>query len=157
MYTLEIDGWIQNIRFSASHLLPGHERCGVLHGHSYALHVKVSGEKDKDGFLIDFIVLKSQLRAIADSLNHKILLPGQDERVVVNKKEVHVESNGKKYMFPLEDCVLLPLKAITAENLASYVFDQLLKHLDVPSSVHHLRIGVDEGFGQGAWLEKPLR
>ena len=46
------------------------------------------------------------------------------------------------------------MNAVTAENLAEYVFIELLKELDLPKNIKRLEIGVDEGFGQGAWFEK---
>ena len=47
VYILEVDGWKSGVRFSSAHLLPGHKKCSVLHGHTYAIHAKFYGEKDK--------------------------------------------------------------------------------------------------------------
>ena len=59
--SLKIDGWKNNIRFSSGHLLFDHDKCGFLHGHTYAIHLKIHGEKDENGFIIDFSILKSAL------------------------------------------------------------------------------------------------
>ena len=53
-----IDGWKSNIRFSSAHIIPEYEKCGQLHGHTYAVHIKVAGEPDKKGIIMDFSLLK---------------------------------------------------------------------------------------------------
>ena len=154
VYILEIDGWKSGIRFSSAHILPGHKRCGVLHGHTYAIHAKFYGEKDKQDFVIDFSIVKSSLRKIADRLDHKILIPKTNTYFEIADKEIQVAFDGKKYVFPKKDCVLLPMNSTTAENLAEFILEELLKEMDLPKNVKKLEIGVDEGFGQGAWIEK---
>lgn len=155
-FSVEIDGWKTNIRFSSSHLLPGHKKCGSLHGHSYAIHSHVYGEKDEQGYVIDFSLLKSTLKEIADTLDHRTLIPEKNEYVAVAEKEIRINTDGKKYVFPRDDCVLLPLESITAENLALYILEELLKKIDLPKNVRKIEIGVDEGFGQSAMVEKIL-
>ncbi len=153
-YILEVDGWKSGIRFSSAHLLPGHKKCSVLHGHTYAVHARFSGEKDEQDFIIDFSIVKSSLRKIADRLDHKVLIPKTNTNFKINSIDIHFAFDNKKYVFPKEDCYLLPMNAVTAENLAEYVFIELLKELDLPKNIKRLEIGVDEGFGQGAWFEK---
>ena len=45
----------------SAHYLPGHEKCGVLHGHTYRIEVVIEGEK-QSGMLIDFSELKRSIR-----------------------------------------------------------------------------------------------
>ena len=156
IYKLEFDGWRSGVRFSSAHILPGHKRCGVLHGHTYAIHVKFYGEKDRQDFVIDFSIVKSVLRKIADRLDHKILVPRINTYFEIADKEIQVAFEGKKYVFPKEDCVLLPMKSVTAENLAEYILAELVNEMDLPKNIKKLEIGVDEGFGQGAWVEKVI-
>ncbi|HHH77810.1 MAG TPA: 6-pyruvoyl tetrahydropterin synthase family protein, partial [Thermoplasmatales archaeon] len=33
---VKVDGWRSHIVFSSAHFIPDYERCGRLHGHSYA-------------------------------------------------------------------------------------------------------------------------
>lgn len=44
-----------------AHFLPGHPKCGSLHGHTYKVEVIVEGE-NKTGMIIDFADLKKSLR-----------------------------------------------------------------------------------------------
>jgi len=154
VYILEVDGWKSGVRFSSAHLLPGHKKCSVLHGHTYAIHAKFYGEKDKQDFVIDFSIVKSSLRKIADRLDHKILIPKTNTYFEIADKEIQISFDGKKYVFPKKDCVLLPMNSATAENLAEFILEELLKEMDLPKNIKKLEIGVDEGFGQGAWFEK---
>ena len=154
MFSLKLDGWRLGIRFSSAHLLPGHKKCGVLHGHTYAIHAKVYGEKDEHDFILDFSLLKSTLREIAEKLDHRILIPEKNEHIVISNNEIRINLDSKKYVFPREDCIFLPIKSVTAENLAKYILDEMLKIIKIPKNVKKLKIGVDEGLGQGAWTEK---
>ena len=70
-----MDGWRSNIRFSSAHIIHEYEKCGRLHGHTYAIHAKIYGEPDSKGIILDFSILKEKLREIADELDHKVLIP----------------------------------------------------------------------------------
>ena len=111
---IEIDGWKSNIRFSSAHIIPEYEKCGRLHGHSYAVHVKMSGKPDDKGIIIDFSLLKNVLRQIVSTLDHKVLVPNKSKAIktIKEKKSVKVSSNGKNYVFPLSDCIFLPIDGI---------------------------------------------
>jgi 6-pyruvoyltetrahydropterin/6-carboxytetrahydropterin synthase len=153
---LYIDGWKVNIRFSSAHILPTHKKCDVLHGHSYAIHCKVYGKKNEEGMVLDFNTLKSNLREIADTLDHKVLIPEKNRYVKVLKEEVEICKDSKRYVFPLQDCALLPIENVTAENLSEYILQELLDKMDLPRNVEKIEIGVDEGLGQGASCQKKL-
>ena len=153
---IEIDGWKLNIQFSAAHLITGHEKCGRLHGHTYAISAKMYGEKDDQGVIIDFSVIKSALKNIADELDHRILIPEKNSSIDIGELEIKMSSNKKHYVFPKEDCVLLPIKYVTAENLAEYVLKMLIKKIRLPKNIKKIEIGVDEGFGQTARIEETV-
>ena len=54
-----MDGIHANLRFSAAHMIPEHESCGFIHGHSYIIDVTVDGERSgKFGFVADFKEVK---------------------------------------------------------------------------------------------------
>ena len=46
-----INGIQSNLRFSSAHVIPGHESCGYIHGHSYFVDVK-SKRGEHAGILI---------------------------------------------------------------------------------------------------------
>jgi len=126
-YIIEIDGWKSKVKFSSAHLLPGHKKCSILHGHTYAIHAKFYGGKDKQDFVMDFSIVKSLLGKIADQLDHKILIPKTNTNVKIDDKEIHIIFDDKKYVFPKNDCVLLPMDSTTTENLAEFILNELVK------------------------------
>ncbi|MCD6236857.1 MAG: 6-pyruvoyl tetrahydropterin synthase family protein [Thermoplasmata archaeon] len=152
---IEIDGWQTNIRFSSAHVIPEYEKCGRLHGHTYAIHAKIWGERDKNGIVVDFSVIKNVLRKIAKELDHRVIIPKEYDGVKIKEESVELENNGKKYVFPKEDCVILPINSSSAENLAEYALQRVLNEIST-KGMKEIEIGVDEGFGQGARLRRKL-
>ena len=55
-----------------AHFLPGHQKCGTLHGHTYKIEVVIEGEK-KSGMIIDFSELKKSIKETLSFFDHKTL------------------------------------------------------------------------------------
>ena len=71
-----VNGIQSNLRFSSAHVIPGHESCGFIHGHSYFVDVEIEGERAGDfEFVVDFKDVKSYTKAICDELDHRLLIP----------------------------------------------------------------------------------
>ena len=153
---VEINGLNANICFSAAHILPGHKTCGVLHGHTYFIHIRIHGTPNKDGIIMDFSDLKKQLRTIASHLDHKILLPEKNNAIQRNEKTTTITSKNNTYQLPTNNCIFLPINATTAEQLATYILHELQTKMTFPKNITSLELGVDEGYGQGAWITKNL-
>lgn len=155
---IEINGWKAHIRFSSAHIIPEYEKCGRLHGHTYAIQAKIYGHPDEKGIIADFSLIKEKLRFIANQLDHKILIPKNSNVVSITqeKDSITVNSLEKTYVFPLTDCVLLPIHSTSAENLSTYILETFIKNIKPSSNITKIMIGVDEGYGQGARVEKKL-
>ncbi len=155
---ITLDGWRSNIRFSCAHIIHEYEKCGRLHGHTYAVHAKIFGKTDEKGIIIDFSELKKILREITDELDHHILIPDKSSIAEIKKDKDSVEVNalGKRFVFPISDCVFLPIESTSAENLSFYISNQVIKRLNLPKTITSVEIGVDEGYGQGAKICKNL-
>lgn len=155
---LEIDGAHSGIRFSACHFIPGHEKCARLHGHSYIVRLRLEGSIGDDGMLMDFVVLKKALKAIAEELDHKTLLPKGSENVSVvhSNGEYEVKTCGKRYIFPEEDVVVLDVPITTAEEMTGLMVERITKIIDFPKNITNVSIGLDEERGQTAWSSKEL-
>ena len=106
--------------------------------------------------LMDFTEIKKNLRSIADELDHHVLLP-KKYITKQNPEEVVAVAEGKKYLFPLEDCKVLPISSSTAEHLAYYILERICNTLEFPSHISGVSIGVDEGMGQGAWVHRTVK
>ena len=84
---VEVDGWKSHILFSSAHIIPEYEKCGRLHGHTYAVHVRIVGKPDEKGIIIDFSLLKNILKEIVNYLDHKVLIPNKSNVVFLNMNE----------------------------------------------------------------------
>jgi len=154
---IEINGEYSGIKFSASHFIPGHDKCGRLHGHSYTLHLVLYGEKADDGMVMDFVELKKALKKIVDELDHRVLLPMHSKNVSIKKgREVEVMVGPKRYVFPNEDVAILDVAQTSAEELAEHIIIRLLKLLELPPNVSIVEVGLDEERGQTAWVKKEV-
>ena len=156
---IKIDGWRSNIRFSSAHVIPEYEKCGRLHGHTYAIHARLFGTRDEKGIILDFTIIKHILKDLADQLDHHILIPGDSPSISIKdiNNQLTLNSLGKTYVFPKQDCIILPLSSTSAENLASYILEtiiQKMKKMNENIPLSKIEIGVDEGYGQGAFISK---
>ena len=76
-------------------------KCDRLHGHSWTVEAVVAGDKlDKLGMLVDFKLVKGKLRALLETLDHRLL------------NELPAFAEGKNP---------------TAENIAQYVYEEMAK------------------------------
>lgn len=114
------------LTFSAAHFLTiaGH-KCEALHGHNYVVTVVVEGGIDRDsGFVIDFAVLKRILRPAIDRLDHRVLVPTQNDKVTIaaDGDGTVIEYRGRRrFVFPTEHVAFVPVTDTTAELLAQYL------------------------------------
>ncbi|MDR0888252.1 MAG: 6-pyruvoyl tetrahydropterin synthase family protein [Candidatus Methanoplasma sp.] len=155
---LEIDGGYSGIRFSSCHFIPRHEKCSRLHGHSYIVRLRLEGDLDEDGMVMDFVIIKKKLRALVDEMDHRILLPAGSDTVKITSANGSVEavSCGKKYVFPAEDVLMLNVPTTTAEEMSKMMTERLASEVDFPKNVKSISVGLDEERGQTAWYTKVL-
>ena len=141
--------------FSAGHFITydGHE-CEPLHGHNYRTAVALEAPLDENAYVFDFTRLKRAVKAIVDRLDHRMLLPAESAliRVARHGTEVEATYREKRYVFPAEDVVLLPIPNTTAEMLARWIARELEATLGaaLPPEASALEVEVDESFGQRA-------
>jgi len=153
------------VRVTKDHLVfcSGHfisyegDKCERLHGHNYRAAVEVEGGLDANHYVFDFIALKHRTKAITDELDHRMMLPTRNPHIAVEAgpRSVHVRYRDREWVFPRDDCVLLPVENTTAELLARYIAQRLADDL---RRQHHyvpqvLRVEVEESIGQSATCE----
>lgn len=167
-----VNGIQSNLRFSSAHVIPGHESCGYIHGHSYFVDVEIEGERSgKYEFVVDFKDVKSFTKAICDELDHRMLIPVYNNLIefkdfdkkkdsifnLKKKHTVHFKIDGKGYSLPGVDCVFLPLPYTSAEELSKFFAQTLAKKLsETYDNLEYVAVCVNEGIGQGAEYRKEL-
>jgi 6-pyruvoyltetrahydropterin/6-carboxytetrahydropterin synthase len=145
--------------FSAAHFITFNgDVCERLHGHNYRVAVEVEGPLDENQYVIDFIALRDELKVTTDELDHHMLLPTSHPLIRVTAGETEVEAvftpDGRRWIFPRGDCVLLPVTNTTAELLAHYIGQRLLAAIERRTGLKpdRLEVAVDENHGQwGVW------
>jgi len=155
---LEIDGRYTNIKFSACHFITEHFKCGRLHGHVYVIRMVLHGSRGENGMIMDFIDLKRALRDIAEEFDHRILLPGNSPRLMIEVgDEIEVTTAGKRYVFPPEDVLILDAIESSAEEVARVILERVLQEIEFPETVTRVELGIDEERGQSAWVDREIR
>ena len=88
--------------------------------------------------------------------NH-MLLPTEHTSIHVQagEHEVEVTHEDRRWVFPREDCILLPVANTTTELLARYIGYELLDKLreQMGQLPTRMRIGVDENEGQWGFCD----
>lgn len=156
---VRVDGWSVGSRFSVSHFIPQHDKCGRLHGHTYAVSCVFRGSiSSEDDMVLDFINVKRALRDLCEELDHLVLVPTQNRysTIIEEGENIRVETPGKYYSFPRSDVKLLPIEASTVERLAEWFIDEFLGRIELPGTISSVEIGIEEGQGQGAWASRQL-
>jgi len=131
--------------------------CERLHGHNYKVAVEVEDDLGEDRYVFDFIALLDLTRALVGELDHRMLLPGRSSLIRVEPEGPNwlVRFEGRRWSFPQDECVVLPLGNTTAELLADYLAGRLLIDFEGRglTSPRVLRVEVEECFGQSAQVE----
>jgi 6-pyruvoyltetrahydropterin/6-carboxytetrahydropterin synthase len=143
--------------FSAAHFITydGHQ-CEGLHGHNYRAAAGLEGALDENAYVFNFVPLKRALRDVVSRLDHKMLLPEHNPLLAIEADHESIgvvyPSRHKRYVFPREEVVLLPIPNTTAEMLAAWICGQLRQALGEHETrgLRAIEVEVEESFGQRA-------
>lgn len=146
--------------FCAGHFITYEgDQCEALHGHNYRAAASLEGRLNDNHYVFDFVTLKKILRTICDRLDHRMLLPLHNPLIEVldDGREVQVHFRERRYVFPREDCVLLPIANTTAELLAQWIAGELRAALgERAAGLSALEVEVEETVGQTAFCRIEL-
>lgn len=150
--------------FSSAHFITyaGH-RCERLHGHNYRARVALDGDLDPaDKLVFDFLELKRIMRRLCADIDHRVLLPLESARirVVEDGDMVRVSvDDSPRYVFPRQDCALLPIPNTTVEMLAELLATRLHAELDALGArgLKVIEMEIEENFGQSAIYRMSLQ
>lgn len=119
---------VSGIEFSAGHFVSEGGKCEHLHGHNYKASVRLTGEVNPQGMIIDFRIIKQRLREICKKWDHRVLLPAHSKKIIVSAKgtQTQVVTPEGTYSFPTSDVIVLDVVETTAEELAR-LLSQYLK------------------------------
>ena len=115
MYTLKTEA-----SFDSAHFLAGYEgKCSYIHGHRWKIIVEVSKEELSNeiqtrGMVVDFGTLKSDLRQLADQLDHALIIEKDSLKPLT--LQALIEEGFRVITFEFRP---------TAENFSKYIYDEM--------------------------------
>ncbi|WXG41086.1 MAG: 6-pyruvoyl tetrahydropterin synthase family protein [Candidatus Freyarchaeum deiterrae] len=117
-----------DLNFSAAHFLMRHPKCERLHGHNYRVTIEIeANELNGQQMIVDFMDIRNIAREICQKMDHHILIPTKAKDIEIKEmgKEMEVVANKRRYVFPKDDALLLPIEATTVEKISEYIYKQL--------------------------------
>lgn len=146
----------QYFNFAASHFLIFKDGTREpLHGHNYRVQLKGEACQLEGDMVFDFLDIKPIVREVCDELDHRLLLPEQNELLEIEERGNSLflkTPDNDEFMFPRKDVLLLPLPNTSAERLAIYLTHRIhhLVRERFQFSFPKLEIEVEETPGQCA-------
>lgn len=151
-------------KFNAAHFVAFKNFRERLHGHNYTVAVRLLGSRKigSDGYVLDFGDIKAVTKKVCKDLNEHFLCPTLSDSIAITVEE---QEGGKEavkltcedgaiFLFPSEDCAMLPIVHATTEELAIYLWDKILQGLDGEllrkRGIHTMEVTVAEAVGQEA-------
>jgi len=152
----------ENLKFSAAHFIayPGFRE--PLHGHNYQVGVRVEGKLASNGYVIDFGLIKKIVKAIVDRIDERTIIPADSDCLQIdrpNDRQVRVRYESDEFIFPAADVAMLPIVHSSAEEIARYIWGELVAELrrrGAADQADIIEISVAEGPGQAAIYRKPV-
>ena len=113
---------------------------------------------------MDFGEVKKHVKIICKRLNEHFLCPTESDVIDLQivdadhdpktKNVVLVCEDGSRFVMPLDDCVMLPIVHATVEELAIYMWGEIIQALDsaylLKRGIHTMEVIVAEAPGQEA-------
>eukprot|EP00978_Attheya_sp_CCMP212_P036503 scaffold166152_cov51-Attheya_sp.AAC.1 len=165
-------------KFNAAHFVAYQGFRERLHGHNYRVSVRLLGSRSigADGYVIDFGCVKAITKQVCKDLNEHFLCPTRSNVLTITTTTTEDEGengdaaaddeaekrsivkvvceDGSTFVFPRVDCAMLPIVHATAEELAIYVWGEILKGLNddylLARGIHTMEVTVSEAPGQDA-------
>lgn len=167
--TFEVFVEKDTFKFNAAHFVAFEGYRERLHGHNYRVGVRLQGNRTHigpDGYVIDYGNIKKVCKDICKDLNEHFLCPMYSDvlHIVQNTETgvVRIECavDGTHFEFPAADCKMLPIMHATTEELAIYLWSQVVERLDAgylkARGMSSLELTVAEAPGQQATFRYPI-
>jgi 6-pyruvoyltetrahydropterin/6-carboxytetrahydropterin synthase len=139
--------------FSAAHFITfAGDICERLHGHNYCVRASVEGPLDNNRYVVDFIALRDAVLAETIKFDHHVLLPADHAEIKVtsDQQETTATFRERRWVFPNEDCVILPVINTTAEEIARVIAERVTEttYDKFGDALNWIEVAVDENHGQ---------
>ena len=160
--TFAVDVCKEQFVFSAAHFITfAGDICERIHGHNYGVRVRVEGPLDENRYVVDFIALRDAVLEETTALDHHVILPRDhaEIRITSDEKETTATFRERRWVFPNEDCVILPVINTTAEEIARVIAERVITKTYKKFGPHlsSIEVAVDENHGQWGICQLPWK
>lgn len=101
--------------FDSAHFLSRYNgKCKNIHGHRWRVVIEIAGDSLDDGMVVDFTDIKAALKALADNLDHSLVI----EKDTLKPQTFECLSDEGFRIITID---FRP----TAENFAKYFYDEI--------------------------------
>lgn len=143
------------LNFSAGHftLFSATEREN-LHGHNFQVSCSMTAGIGADGLALDYTLLKRVMKALCDELDERVLLPEHSPYLTLAREDglVIARFGSERIPFLERDCLPIPIRNTTIEELAGLLLDRLRHRPELAGrDLKALEVGVSSGSGQWAF------
>jgi 6-pyruvoyltetrahydropterin/6-carboxytetrahydropterin synthase len=146
------------LKFNAAHFIAYKGFREALHGHNYRVSVDVEGDLGREGYVLDFGVVKDVARRVCKRLDEKVLIPIHSDCLDIREDagQVVVCYESDEFRFPRADVVFVPIVHSSAEELARYLVGEVRRelHAEGVTQLRAIQIGVEETVGQAAFFRE---
>jgi len=158
--TYRVDVSKEQFVFSAAHFITfASDICERIHGHNYGVRASVEGPLDENRYVVDFIALRDAVLQQTQALDHHVILPSDHAEIKItsDEKETTATFRDRRWVFPNEDCVILPVINTTAEEIARVIAERVIAQTYEKFGPHlaFLEVAVDENCGQWGVCRMP--
>lgn len=148
--------------FSAAHFITfAGSICERLHGHNYGVRASVEGPLDENRYVVDFIALRDAVLEQTQALDHHVILPDSHAEIIVIQDELETTARfrERRWVFPNEDCILLPVINTTAEEIARVIAERVMEKTrdQFGHALTWIEVAVDENNGQWGVCRLPWK
>tara|TARA_Y100000817_G_C16741276_1_gene492567 strand:+ start:75 stop:569 length:495 start_codon:yes stop_codon:yes gene_type:complete len=144
----------EHLHFSSAHFtIFSDNHREDLHGHTFYVSAVIDCLVNKNGLAFDYNLIKDALNKLCSKLDEKVLLPTKSPYLEISQEDEYLVAHfgNERIPFLPRDVHLMPLRNITAEELAMWFLEELVK--DTPnfaSDISKLVVKVSSGPGQSA-------
>ncbi len=148
-----VDVTKQQFVFSAAHFITfAGDICERIHGHNWGVRASVEGPLDENRYVVDFIALRDAVLKETNHFDHHVLLPSNHAEIKVTRDETETTARfrERRWVFPNEDCLILPVVNTTAEEIARVLAERVIEKTksQFGSALSWIEVAVDENCGQ---------
>ncbi|MCC9643890.1 6-pyruvoyl tetrahydropterin synthase family protein [Rhodopirellula sp. JC740] len=160
--TFRVDVTKEQFVFSAAHFITfAGDICERIHGHNYGVRVSVEGPLDENRYVVDFIALRDAVLKETQRLDHHVILPSDHAEIIVTQDETETTCRfrERRWVFPNEDCILLPVINTTAEEIARVIAETVREQTQEQfgDALNWIEVAVDENCGQWGVCRLPWK